>query len=279
MIGSTKAPPFSTTFCPPKPVRTNARSLEERRYSQLSSQTTIATIAATTTTARTTCPSWVPVMTRSPSSGSPMRLKVRVGLGQGDLRGQALHAGGAVEAVARRGSGPGCRSASSGVAIGPPWHSTRMSGSHRAGRRRPRVDHAARSRRARAPSRRRSRRRWSAPCGTRRCRRRPWPCARRRPRRTRRAWSAGRVPRARDQLDLERVAHPGLLEVRRGTRRRRARPWGSSGCPRSPARRGRQEGSSSRNGSVPLTPASTGVRLTTGSTSRAISTTISLALP
>ena len=35
----------------------------------------------------------------------------------------------------------------------------------------------------------------------------------------------------------------------------------------------------SMNGSVPLTPASTGVWRTTGSTSRAISTTISLALP
>ena len=37
--------------------------------------------------------------------------------------------------------------------------------------------------------------------------------------------------------------------------------------------------STSRNGSVPFTPASTGVRLTTGRTSRAISFTISLALP
>ena len=34
-----------------------------------------------------------------------------------------------------------------------------------------------------------------------------------------------------------------------------------------------------RNGSVPLTPASTGVRATTGSTSLAISSTISFALP
>ncbi len=40
-----------------------------------------------------------------------------------------------------------------------------------------------------------------------------------------------------------------------------------------------RNGSSSRKGSVPLTPASTGVRLTTGSTSRAMSSTISLALP
>ena len=30
-IGSTSAPPFMTTFCPPRPVRTNARSLDERR--------------------------------------------------------------------------------------------------------------------------------------------------------------------------------------------------------------------------------------------------------
>ena len=47
-IGSTNAPPFMTTFWPPRPVRTNARSFEERRYSQLSSQTPIATTAATT---------------------------------------------------------------------------------------------------------------------------------------------------------------------------------------------------------------------------------------
>ena len=33
------------------------------------------------------------------------------------------------------------------------------------------------------------------------------------------------------------------------------------------------------NGSVPFTPASTGVRFTTGSTSRAISSTTSFALP
>ena len=46
-IGSTNAPPFITTFWPPRPVRTNARSFEERRYSQLSSQTTIATTTAT----------------------------------------------------------------------------------------------------------------------------------------------------------------------------------------------------------------------------------------
>ena len=38
-IGSTNAPPFMTTFWPPRPVRTNARSFEDRRYSQLSSQT------------------------------------------------------------------------------------------------------------------------------------------------------------------------------------------------------------------------------------------------
>ena len=30
-IGSTKAPPSSTTFCPPRPVRTNERSFELRR--------------------------------------------------------------------------------------------------------------------------------------------------------------------------------------------------------------------------------------------------------
>ena len=56
MIGSTNAPPFCTTFCPPKPVRTNARSFEERRYSQLRSHTPIATTAATTMSPRMNCP-------------------------------------------------------------------------------------------------------------------------------------------------------------------------------------------------------------------------------
>ena len=41
----------------------------------------------------------------------------------------------------------------------------------------------------------------------------------------------------------------------------------------------RRNGSRSRKGSVPLTPARTGVWLTTGRTSWAISLTISLALP
>ena len=40
-----------------------------------------------------------------------------------------------------------------------------------------------------------------------------------------------------------------------------------------------RKSSKMQNGSVPLTPASTGVRSTTGSTSRAISSTISFALP
>ena len=47
--------------------------------------------------------------------------------------------------------------------------------------------------------------------------------------------------------------------------------------PRSISRR--RNASAIMNGSVPLTPASTGVCFTTGSTSRAISQTISLALP
>jgi hypothetical protein len=31
MMGSTKAPPFITTFWPPRPVRTKATSFEDRR--------------------------------------------------------------------------------------------------------------------------------------------------------------------------------------------------------------------------------------------------------
>jgi hypothetical protein len=62
-MGSTKAPPFITTFWPPSPVRTKARSLDERRYSQFISQTTIATPTATTISPRMTAPNCAPVMT------------------------------------------------------------------------------------------------------------------------------------------------------------------------------------------------------------------------
>ena len=61
-IGSTSAPPFITTFWPPRPVRTNARSLEERRYSQCISHTTIATTIATTISPRITAPNCAAVM-------------------------------------------------------------------------------------------------------------------------------------------------------------------------------------------------------------------------
>ena len=61
-IGSTSAPPFITTFWPPRPVRTNARSFDERRYSQCSSQITIATTIATTMRPRMKVPNWAPVM-------------------------------------------------------------------------------------------------------------------------------------------------------------------------------------------------------------------------
>ena len=61
-IGSTKAPPFITTFWPPRPVRTKARSFEERRYSQFISHTTIATTIAATTSPRIADPNCAPVM-------------------------------------------------------------------------------------------------------------------------------------------------------------------------------------------------------------------------
>ena len=63
-IGSTKAPPSSTTFCPPRPVRTKARSLLLRRYSQCSSQTPMATTIATTIRPRMKLPNWAPLMVR-----------------------------------------------------------------------------------------------------------------------------------------------------------------------------------------------------------------------
>src|SRR5262245_37858287 len=102
-IGSTRAPPFSTTFWPPNPVRTNARSLEERRYSQFSSHTMIATTIATTIRPNRKLPNWAPVMIGSsfvrvscPAHG----LEAPGRLGQCGLHRQPFHAGGAVEAVA-----------------------------------------------------------------------------------------------------------------------------------------------------------------------------------
>src|SRR6266850_2680902 len=102
-IGSTRAPPFSTTCWPPRPVRTNARSFEERRYSQCRSHMTIATTIAMPIRARMKAPNCAPLMLvpsvgRSTSNG----LEAPGGVGQGDLGRQPLHAGGAVEAVAGR---------------------------------------------------------------------------------------------------------------------------------------------------------------------------------
>src|SRR5262245_16351180 len=100
-IGSTKAPPFITTFCPPSPVRTNARSLDERRYSQCSSQTTIATTIAITMSPKMNAPNWAPVIPVS-SLSPPHCLEPPRRLGQCPLGRQPLHAGGAVEAVTLR---------------------------------------------------------------------------------------------------------------------------------------------------------------------------------
>src|ERR1700687_4939543 len=154
-IGSTKAPPFITTFWPPRPVRTKARSSEERRYSQFINHTTIATTMAATTSPRIADPNCAPVM-RAPCKAcsdwggaapllpqappppcsfprAPVRLRPHSSsrtspadllelagrLGQRHLGRQPLHAGGAVEAVAlpamlqdeARVGGPGDRSA------------------------------------------------------------------------------------------------------------------------------------------------------------------------
>src|SRR5262245_29357824 len=102
-IGSTKAPPFMTTFWPPRPVRTKARSLDERRYSQFMSQTTMTTTIAATTRPRITAPSCAPVMSRPPVvllTLAPDAFEPLGRLGQGHLGGQPLHAGGAGKAVA-----------------------------------------------------------------------------------------------------------------------------------------------------------------------------------
>jgi hypothetical protein len=77
-MGSTKAPPSSTTFCPPRPVRTKARSLLLRRYSQCSSQTAMATTIATTIKPRMKLPKSAPVMVVSPGSYRVICVKRRV---------------------------------------------------------------------------------------------------------------------------------------------------------------------------------------------------------
>lgn len=61
-IGSTKAPPSRTTFCPPRPVRTKARSWLLRSYSQCSNQTPAATTIAATIRARMKLPNSAPVV-------------------------------------------------------------------------------------------------------------------------------------------------------------------------------------------------------------------------
>ncbi len=76
-MGSTKAPPFITTFWPPRPVRTKARSLDERRYSQFMSHTTMATTMAAAITTRTRAPNCAPLMTVSLPQRL-MRLNLRV---------------------------------------------------------------------------------------------------------------------------------------------------------------------------------------------------------
>src|SRR5262245_1972854 len=121
-IGRTSAPPPSTTLVPPSPVRTKLRSFELRRYSQFSSQKTMATTIATAIRPRMKRPNSVPFM--AVSGGSYWRPRVRAKrrmhpdvslarsrftaqcdefphvLGQCDFGRQALHARGAVEAMA-----------------------------------------------------------------------------------------------------------------------------------------------------------------------------------
>ena len=84
-IGSTKAPPFITTFWPPRPVRTKARSFEDRRYSQFISHTPMATTIAATTSPRITPPNCAPVMTVSyvPRLTLPLTLALSPSGGEG----------------------------------------------------------------------------------------------------------------------------------------------------------------------------------------------------
>src|SRR4051812_40793444 len=110
MIGSTKAPPFSKTRWPPKPVRTKEISFDERRYSQFISQTPIATRIAATMITKMIVPIVEPDMFspspaffgRSPDLSAQDRFDLSRLLGQGVLGRQPFHARGAIEAVAIR---------------------------------------------------------------------------------------------------------------------------------------------------------------------------------
>ena len=85
--------------------------------------------------------------------------------------------------------------------------------------------------------------------------------------------------RSPDQVDLRPEAHAGLLQI--GTKDAVDQPDAGKVLDAREAEAGQamQEWSRIMKGSVPLTPASTGVWRTIGSTSWAMSTTTSLALP
>ena len=96
-----------------------------------------------------------------------------------------------------------------------------------------------------------------------------------------RAWSAGPLGGGeRDHFDLEGVGDAGVLEAGAEGPVDQADRRESSARRRSPAACTLlEEASMRRNGSVPQTPASTGVILTTGRTSGGLSITIGLASP
>ena len=187
---------------------------------------------------------------------------------------------GAVEAVAAGAVLQDELARPAGSAIGPPWHSTMMFRVDAARRRRPGVDprHAVLERQRRlapiAPP-------VVSPMWQPRCRRRP------------RSWRArllslntyGVVSRSsswarRIISTSSAVAHAGLFQIRAERAVDQADGGKVLHARKAEARSaGAGSGPAIMNGSVPLTPASTGVCLTTGSTSRAISQTMSLALP
>src|SRR6478609_1627737 len=98
-MGSTKAPPSRTTRWPPRPVRTKARSLLLRRYSQCSSHTPMATTIAAITRPRRKVPNWAPVMGGLLLLSGDLDEAAR-GFRERQFGGQALHGARAVEAVA-----------------------------------------------------------------------------------------------------------------------------------------------------------------------------------
>ena len=177
-IGSTKAPPSSTTFWPPRPVRTKARSLRAAQVQPVQQPDDDRDDDRDDDQAEDEGAELGAGHGASPDVLSRDLHEAARRLGERHLGGQALHRAGAVEAVAvgavredvaarRRASRSGRRGTARCT-----------SGLTALRRRGPGVDRRDAVGQRQRRARRRSRRRWSGPGGRRRCRRRPRPSSR-----------------------------------------------------------------------------------------------------